>query len=156
MSLRLQRADLASSFNARDGGTKEGRNGLPDWKDKGYVSIDYTRSVSKTVEYAQNDFGLYVVAKGLGKNEEAEKYLARSKSVFLSALHPRPLELINRATSQQLGQPVVRQRDDDAPSSRQRDLQRLSRSQVPERQLVPRLRPGQLWRLLVGRADLRR
>ncbi|KAJ7168271.1 glycosyl hydrolase family 92-domain-containing protein [Mycena crocata] len=67
-------------FNAFDGGTKEGRNALPDWKEYGYITTNYSRSISKGVEYAQNDFGLYVVAKGLGKTNDAKKYLERSEN----------------------------------------------------------------------------
>ncbi|KAJ7184335.1 glycosyl hydrolase family 92-domain-containing protein [Mycena filopes] len=67
-------------FNAFDGGTKEGRNALPDWKAYGYITTNYSRSISKGVEYAQNDFGLYVVGKGLGKNSDATKYLKRSEN----------------------------------------------------------------------------
>ncbi|KAJ7118765.1 glycosyl hydrolase family 92-domain-containing protein [Mycena epipterygia] len=67
-------------FNAFDGGTKEGRNALPDWKEYGYITTNYSRSISKGVEYAQNDFGLYVVAKGLGKKSDAKKYLKRSEN----------------------------------------------------------------------------
>ncbi|KAJ6546989.1 glycosyl hydrolase family 92-domain-containing protein [Mycena capillaripes] len=67
-------------FNAFDGGTKEGRNALPDWKEYGFITTNYSRSISKGVEYAQNDFGLYVVAKGLGKTSDAKKYLKRSEN----------------------------------------------------------------------------
>ncbi|KAF9001236.1 hypothetical protein BDZ89DRAFT_1105367 [Hymenopellis radicata] len=67
-------------FNAFDGGTKEGRNALPDWKALGYITTNYSRSISKGIEYAQNNFGLYVVAKGLGKTADAKKYLARSQN----------------------------------------------------------------------------
>ncbi|KAI1470214.1 glycoside hydrolase family 92 protein [Daldinia caldariorum] len=60
--------------------TKEGRGALPDWIDRGYITTKYKRSVSRAVEYAGNDFGLYQVAKGLGKDEEAQKYLNRSRN----------------------------------------------------------------------------
>ncbi|KAI1079488.1 glycoside hydrolase family 92 protein [Whalleya microplaca] len=60
--------------------TKEGRGALPDWIDRGYITTKYGRSVSRAVEYAGNDFALYQVAKGLGKNEDATKYLNRSRN----------------------------------------------------------------------------
>ncbi|KAI4869380.1 glycoside hydrolase family 92 protein [Hypoxylon rubiginosum] len=60
--------------------TKEGRGALPDWIDRGFITTKYRRSVSRAVEYAGNDFGLYQVAKGLGKDDEAEKYLNRSRN----------------------------------------------------------------------------
>ncbi|KAI1373676.1 glycoside hydrolase family 92 protein [Hypoxylon crocopeplum] len=60
--------------------TKEGRGALPDWIDHGYITTKYRRSASRAVEYAGNDFGLYQVAKGLGKDEDAQKYLNRSRN----------------------------------------------------------------------------
>ncbi|OTB05472.1 glycoside hydrolase family 92 protein [Hypoxylon sp. CI-4A] len=60
--------------------TKEGRGALPDWIDRGYITTKYGRSVSRAVEYAGNDFGLYQVAKGLGKDDDATKYLNRSRN----------------------------------------------------------------------------
>ncbi|KAI8960699.1 glycoside hydrolase family 92 protein [Daldinia sp. FL1419] len=60
--------------------TKEGRGALPDWIDRGYITTKYKRSVTRAIEYAGNDFGLYQVAKGLGKDEEAQKYLNRSRN----------------------------------------------------------------------------
>lgn len=64
----------------------EGRGGLQSWKKLNYIpylDFDYlgfgtnSRSVSRTVEYAYNDYGLAVVGKGLGKKEYT-KYLARA------------------------------------------------------------------------------
>ncbi|KAI0599405.1 family 92 glycoside hydrolase [Biscogniauxia sp. FL1348] len=60
--------------------TKEGRGALPDWTSLGYITTKYGRSVSRAIEYAGNDFGLYQVAKGLGKDDEANKYLNRSRN----------------------------------------------------------------------------
>lgn len=65
---------------APDSSTKEGRGALPDWLRYGYITPAFTRSVSRAVEYSTNDFGLYQVAKGLGKSEEAKKYLERSRN----------------------------------------------------------------------------
>ncbi|OTA57756.1 glycoside hydrolase family 92 protein [Hypoxylon sp. EC38] len=60
--------------------TKEGRGALPDWKDRGFITTKYGRSVSRAIEYAGNDFALYQVAKGLGKDDDAQKYLNRSRN----------------------------------------------------------------------------
>lgn len=60
--------------------TKEGRGALPDWINLGYITTRYGRSVTRAIEYAGNDFGLYQVASGLGKTEEAAKYLNRSRN----------------------------------------------------------------------------
>lgn len=60
--------------------TKEGRGAVRDWVDRGYVSTKYRRSVTRVVEYSANDFGLYQVALGLGREEDAKKYLRRSRN----------------------------------------------------------------------------
>lgn len=65
-------------FKAPDDSTKEGRGGLSDWLNLGYVSRDHTRSVTRTMEYAYDDFALSVVAKGIGNATAHEKYLKRS------------------------------------------------------------------------------
>ncbi|QRV86656.1 glycoside hydrolase family 92 protein [Ceratobasidium sp. AG-Ba] len=70
-------------FNAFDGGTKEGRNALPDWISLGYITTSYSRSVSKGVEYAQNDFAAYLLAKSLGNKQDAERYLKRANSYYV-------------------------------------------------------------------------
>ncbi|KAH6692371.1 glycosyl hydrolase [Plectosphaerella plurivora] len=60
------------------GSTKEGRGALPDWLEYGYITSKFTRSITRAVEYSVNDFALYQVARGLKKQEDAEKYLNRS------------------------------------------------------------------------------
>ncbi|KAJ4325519.1 hypothetical protein N0V94_000662 [Neodidymelliopsis sp. IMI 364377] len=65
---------------APDSSTKEGRGALPDWLQYGYISPRFTRAVSRAVEYSTNDFGLYQVAAGLGKTEEAQTYFNRSRN----------------------------------------------------------------------------
>lgn len=63
---------------APEASTKEGRGALPDWIQYGYITPSFSRAVSRAVEYSANDFSLYQVAKGLGKVDEAAKYLIRS------------------------------------------------------------------------------
>ncbi|KAI1446395.1 glycoside hydrolase family 92 protein [Annulohypoxylon stygium] len=72
----------ANNNDSRDpsSSTKEGRGALPDWIDHGYITTKYGRSVSRAIEYAANDFGLYQVAQGLGKVDDAQKYLNRSRN----------------------------------------------------------------------------
>lgn len=65
---------------APDSSTKEGRGALPDWLSLGYITPRFSRAVSRAVEYSGNEFGLYQVASGLGKEDEAEKYLNRSRN----------------------------------------------------------------------------
>ncbi|KAI1308028.1 glycoside hydrolase family 92 protein [Xylaria venustula] len=60
--------------------TKEGRGALPDWINLGYITTKYGRSVSRSIEYALNDFALYQVAKGLNNETAATKYLTRSRN----------------------------------------------------------------------------
>ncbi|KAF2427563.1 glycosyl hydrolase [Tothia fuscella] len=60
--------------------TKHGRGALPDWLALGYISPKYNRAVTRAVEYAGNDFGLAQVAHGLGKSEDANKYLRRARN----------------------------------------------------------------------------
>jgi putative alpha-1,2-mannosidase len=66
-----------------------GRGGLDSWKAIGYIPVQdfdfkgygtLTRSISRTLEYSANDFVISQIAKGLGKNADAEKYLDRSSN----------------------------------------------------------------------------
>lgn len=58
--------------------TKEGRGALPDWLSLGYITPKYGRAVTRAVEYSVNDYSLAQVASGLGRAEDAKKYLGRS------------------------------------------------------------------------------
>ncbi|KAH5577723.1 hypothetical protein HBI26_135100 [Parastagonospora nodorum] len=70
--------------------SNEGRGGLDSWKSVGYIptqDFDYkghgtmTRSVSRTLEYAYNDFCIAQVAAGLGDHAtDVEKYKERSNN----------------------------------------------------------------------------
>ena len=57
----------------------EGR-ALSEYKRLGYVSMNYPRSASRTVEYAYNDFCIAQVAQALGHTADSQKYLQRSKN----------------------------------------------------------------------------
>ena len=66
------------SYDDPTASVKEGRGALYDWIPLGYVSADRsTRAVSRTVEYALNEFALSQVAKGEAP-EDVEKHLNRS------------------------------------------------------------------------------
>ncbi|KAI1861574.1 hypothetical protein JX265_009541 [Neoarthrinium moseri] len=65
-------------FEDPTGSTKEGRGGLQDWKQYGYVTPNRGRSLSKTTEYSHNDFSLAQVAKGEAPNDVG-LYLNRSR-----------------------------------------------------------------------------
>ncbi len=57
---------------------QEGRGGLRDYNTLGYVSTDFERSGSRTVEYANCDYAIATLAEGLGKNKIAQKYYKQS------------------------------------------------------------------------------
>jgi putative alpha-1,2-mannosidase len=66
------------SYDDPTGSVKEGRGALYDWLALGYVSSDKsTRGISRTVEYALNDFSLSQVAKDIAPGD-VQKYLVRS------------------------------------------------------------------------------
>ncbi|KAL3455514.1 glycosyl hydrolase family 92-domain-containing protein [Aspergillus heterothallicus] len=65
----------------------EGRGGLASWKTLGYIPINdidpgteglRTRSISRTVEYAYNDFCIAQMADRMGHTSDRDKYLERS------------------------------------------------------------------------------
>ncbi|KAF2087807.1 glycoside hydrolase family 92 protein [Saccharata proteae CBS 121410] len=67
----------------------QGRGGLTSWKNLHYIPTDvadfdpygvgpFTRSISRTVEYAYNDFCIAEMAQAMGKTDDYEKYLERS------------------------------------------------------------------------------
>ncbi|EMD67251.1 glycoside hydrolase family 92 protein [Bipolaris sorokiniana ND90Pr] len=65
----------------------EGRGGLVSWKALGYIPTQNTdvegigtetRSISRTVEYAYNDFTIALLARELGHTADYQKYLSRS------------------------------------------------------------------------------
>lgn len=67
----------------------EGRGGLKSWKELGYIPTDdfdpygvgpHSRSISRTIEYAYNDFCIAEMAVKLGKTADAEKYYGRSNN----------------------------------------------------------------------------
>ena len=57
---------------------KEGRGGLKDYNEKGYVTLADERSGSRTAEYSYDDFAISEVACGLGKKKEAALYSSRA------------------------------------------------------------------------------
>ncbi len=57
---------------------KQGRGGLHDYKTLGYVSTNYERAGTRTLEYAYDDFCLSEVAKGLGKDSLYNRYRTRA------------------------------------------------------------------------------
>ena len=67
----------------------EGRGGLQSWKRLGYIPVldyDYLgfgppyHSISRTIEYAYNDFCVATIAQGLGQGTDYAKYIDRSEN----------------------------------------------------------------------------
>lgn len=59
---------------------KEGRGGLNEYKELGYIPHSVERSCSRTVEYAYCDYATAMVAKHLGKEEAYNKYIHRASN----------------------------------------------------------------------------
>lgn len=57
----------------------EGRGGLEEYNRLGYVPHGIDRAGNRTVEYSYCDYAIYQVAKGLGHEETADKYLRQSE-----------------------------------------------------------------------------
>ena len=66
----LKNAEVPPGDNER----KQGRGGLWDYNRINYVSTDYERSCSRTLEYSDNDFAISQVANALGETAIYEKY----------------------------------------------------------------------------------
>lgn len=58
----------------------EGRGGLTEYISLGYIPHGIPRAGNRTVEYSYCDYAIYLVAKGLGHDELAEKYLSMSSN----------------------------------------------------------------------------
>lgn len=79
----LQDADVLPERNADsvafDGATKEGRGALDDYLRLGYITRNHSRSISRGLEYPQNDFAIWAVSKGLNASaDEQARFLDRA------------------------------------------------------------------------------
>ena len=88
--------------------SNEGRGGLDSWKALGYIPVldfDYkgfgtfTRSVSRTLEYAYNDFVIAQIATGQGNTDDAAKYNARAENWKNLFKADQTSDLLNSTTS---------------------------------------------------------
>ena len=57
-----------------------GRHGLAQYQELGYLSTDHHESVSHTLDYAYSDFCIASFAEKLGKTEIADTYMAASQN----------------------------------------------------------------------------
>jgi predicted alpha-1,2-mannosidase len=82
----LKGIDYETAFNAMlhdaevppANGQKEGRGGLKDYNEKGYITLADERSGSRIAEYSYDDFAISEVACGLGHQKEAALYTSRT------------------------------------------------------------------------------
>lgn len=58
--------------------TKEGRGGVEEWVQYGFVTRNHTRCLTRTMEYSFDDFAISVLAEGLGKHKDLEKFKKRA------------------------------------------------------------------------------
>ena len=88
--------------------SNEGRGGLDSWHNLGYIPVldfDYkgfgtfTRSISRTLEYAYNDFCVAQIANGLGNGADATKYNGRSENWQNIFKANQTSDLMNSTTS---------------------------------------------------------
>jgi len=59
---------------------KHGRGGLFDYNRLGYVSTDYERCCTRTLEYSANDYAIATIARGLGDSATYKNYLHKASS----------------------------------------------------------------------------
>ena len=85
----------------------QGRGGLTSWHNLGYIPTDdydpfgvglFTRSISRTVEYAYNDFCIAELAQSLGHMSDYEKYTNRSGN-WINMYNPNQHSSINNSAT---------------------------------------------------------
>ena len=59
---------------------KEGRGGLNEYLNLGYIPYGIPRAGNRTIEYAYDDYCIALVAKGLGREDVAEQYFRQSQN----------------------------------------------------------------------------
>ncbi len=81
MAKGIKGFDYEKAYQAAKGSANLDHFGLAAYKKRGYISMeDENESVSRTLEYAYNDWCIAQMAKKLGKTADAEKFAARSQS----------------------------------------------------------------------------
>ncbi len=77
----IDKFDVALAFEAMKKSANWNHLGLPAYADHGYLAVeDEAESVSKTLEYAYDDWCIAEVAKYLNKKEDQEIFSARAQS----------------------------------------------------------------------------
>ena len=57
---------------------QEGRGGLVEYRQLGYIPYGIARAGNRTVDYAYNDYNIAIVARGLGQTDLYEEYIKRA------------------------------------------------------------------------------
>ncbi|KAI4949472.1 hypothetical protein J4E91_005211 [Alternaria rosae] len=78
-----------------DGATKEGRGALDDYLSLRFITRNHTRSVSRGVEYPQNDFAIYSMASGLMKSQEDVDQMRERASWWQNQWNPTANTTLN-------------------------------------------------------------
>jgi predicted alpha-1,2-mannosidase len=72
--------DVEKAFEAMKKSAMQNNNGLEYYKEMGYIPADLeNESVSKTLEYAYDDWCIAKMAKALGKNKDYDYFIDRAK-----------------------------------------------------------------------------
>jgi len=84
---RVYRAMVHDADTESDDPIRYGRGDLDEWKRLGYLSIEHSDPVggpdrpgSRSMEYAANDYAVALLAKGLGHQAEAKKFITRAEN----------------------------------------------------------------------------
>ncbi|KAK7705807.1 hypothetical protein SLS64_007755 [Diaporthe eres] len=70
-----------------DGATKDGRGALEDYLSLNYITRNHSRSISRGLEYSQNDFSIWAIAKGLAKSDSEQNELLERSSWWQNQWH---------------------------------------------------------------------
>ncbi len=73
--------DVEKAFKAMKHSASQDKLGLASYKNKGYIPVEEeSESVSKTLEYAFDDWAIAQMAKEMGKTEDFKTYIQRAQS----------------------------------------------------------------------------
>jgi len=84
---RVYRAMVHDADTESDDPIRYGRGDMDEWKRLGYLSIEHSdpaggpdRPGSRSMEYAANDYAIALLAKGLGHEADAKKFITRAEN----------------------------------------------------------------------------
>jgi predicted alpha-1,2-mannosidase len=84
---RVYRAVVHDADTESSDPIRYGRGDMDEWKRLGYLSIEHSdpaggpdRPGSRSMEYAANDYAVALLAKGLGHEAEARKFMTRAEN----------------------------------------------------------------------------